>query len=89
MIGIMDGDGQHSPDDMQRLILEAEKAPDSLILGVRDVGRTMPFRSRFGNRVTREIFHMLSGSYISDTQSGRAGKSGGNDAQLLSVRKRR
>lgn len=30
----------------------------------------MPFRSRAGNTITRTIFHLLSGLYVSDTQSG-------------------
>ena len=30
----------------------------------------MPLRSRFGNTVTRAVFRLLSGVYISDTQTG-------------------
>lgn len=70
VVGIMDGDGQHSPEDMERLFRQAEAEPDRLILGVRSVGKAMPLRSRLGNRLTREVFRALSGAYISDTQSG-------------------
>ena len=37
---------------------------------MRDVGQKMPLRSRFGNTVTRAVFRLLSGVYISDTQTG-------------------
>lgn len=70
VVGIMDGDGQHLTEDMNRLLLEADRHRDSLILGVRSVGRKMPLRSRFGNLLTRTVFHILSGTRISDTQSG-------------------
>ena len=70
VVGVMDGDGQHTPADMERLLKKAEELEGHLVLGVRQVGNDMPLRSRFGNWVTREIFRMLSGSYISDTQSG-------------------
>ncbi len=70
VVGVMDGDGQHTPADIERLLQKAEELEGHLILGVRQVGNDMPLRSRFGNWVTREIFRMLSGTYISDTQSG-------------------
>ena len=70
VVGIMDGDGQHTPSDMEKLLQKAAEEDGHLILGVRKVGQDMPLRSRFGNWMTREIFRMLSGSYISDTQSG-------------------
>lgn len=70
VVGIMDGDGQHLTEDMGHLLWEADRNPGSLILGVRSVGKKMPLRSRFGNLLTRTVFHMLSGTRISDTQSG-------------------
>lgn len=69
-IGIMDCDGQHRTEDMQHVLECAENHPDSLVLGVRSVGKKMPFRSRIGNRITRMVFHMISGVRVSDTQTG-------------------
>lgn len=69
-IGIMDCDGQHLPEDMMKLLAEAGNHRDSLILGVRKVGKDMPLKSRFGNQITRMIFHMASGVKVSDTQTG-------------------
>lgn len=70
VVGVMDADGQHLPDDMEKLLLVAEKNEACLVLGVRHVGQDMPFRSRFGNGLTRGIFHILSGVKVSDTQTG-------------------
>ncbi len=70
VVGIMDADGQHRPEDMERLIYKARSNRNSLILGVRQVDRNMPMRSRFGNQITRRVFRLSSGVYVSDTQSG-------------------
>lgn len=69
-IGIMDCDGQHRTEDMQHVLECAENHPDSLVLGVRAVGKKMPFRSLVGNWVTRNVFRMVSGVRVSDTQTG-------------------
>lgn len=65
VIGIMDGDGQHLPEDMERLIFRSRDEKDSLMLGVRNVDGKMPLRSRLGNLVTRKIFRLLSGVWVS------------------------
>lgn len=67
---VVDCDGQHLPDDAMKVAQEAANHPGSLVLGVRSVGPEMPLRSRFGNSVTRVVFKMLSGVYVSDTQTG-------------------
>ena len=70
VIGIMDADGQHLPEDMERLMMKANLNPNALILGTRKVGKEMPLRSRLGNEITRVIFHLSSGVRVSDTQTG-------------------
>lgn len=70
LIGIMDADGQHLPEDMIKLLTYARGQKNILALGVRDVGKKMPLRSRFGNRVTRTVFKALSGVKLTDTQTG-------------------
>ena len=67
---IMDADGQHTPADMDRVMAAAEEHPTGLTLGVREVNRKMPLRSRIGNALTRGIFHLLTASKVSDTQTG-------------------
>lgn len=70
VIGIMDADGQHRPEDMIRLLEAAGRGGRLLVLGVRRIGGEMPLRSRLGNTVTREVFHLISGIRVSDTQTG-------------------
>ena len=70
LVGIMDADGQHLTSDMARVFEGAATHPDKLTLGVRVVGKEMPFRSRFGNGITRAVFRMLTGAKVSDTQTG-------------------
>lgn len=70
VIGVMDSDGQHLVEDMRSVLKEAGEHTDSLVLGVREVGRKMPLRSRLGNGITREVFRVISGVRVSDTQTG-------------------
>lgn len=69
-VGVMDADGQHMAEDMRKLLLFAQEHKNTLVLGVRSVGRKMPFRSRLGNRITRTVFRLVSGTNVSDTQTG-------------------
>ncbi len=70
MIGIIDCDGQHLPEDLLSTLNYAENHEKALYLGVRSVGKEMPLRSRLGNEITKKIFQMVSGVYVSDTQTG-------------------
>lgn len=69
-IGVMDADGQHLPEDMERCLDEAEKNRGALVLGCRRVGPEMPWKSRLGNLLTRLLFRLLTGVSVSDTQTG-------------------
>ena len=46
--------------------------PDSnaLVIGSRKFARKSPWRSRFGNQVTRQVFRWVAGVRLADTQSG-------------------
>lgn len=70
VIGTMDADGQHLAADMDKLLAAAEDNPGRLVLGVREVGQEMPWKSRAGNSITRLVFQIVSGQRISDTQTG-------------------
>lgn len=70
LIGIMDCDGQHLPEDMQKLFQYAMAHRKALVLGVRTVGKEMPLKSRLGNQITRGIYRLVSGVEVSDTQTG-------------------
>ncbi len=85
IVGVMDCDGQHRPEDMMRLIARAEVNPGTMILGVREIGRKMPFRSRFGNGITRLVFRMVTGANVSDTQTGLRAFDAGMIDDLLGI----
>lgn len=69
-VGIMDCDGQHLPEDMLNLLEFSKIHEGALILGVRTVGKEMPFKSRVGNKITRIVYRIISGVNVSDTQTG-------------------
>lgn len=68
-----DCDGQHSPDDIERMAVLMDKHPDTLILGRRSFGKGTPVRSLFGNTITSLLYTMVTGIRIYDTQSGLRG----------------
>lgn len=72
LLGVVtaDADGQHSPHDIAKVAAAMVATPDALILGVRDFGKKVPLRSRFGNSLTRLVFRLLYGLNVRDTQTG-------------------
>jgi glycosyltransferase involved in cell wall biosynthesis len=74
-IGIVtaDADGQHAPEDIGRVILGLIDSPNSLFLGIRQLNKNIPWRSRFGNQLTRRVFGWLTGMKLQDTQTGLRG----------------
>lgn len=69
-----DSDGQHSTEDIKRIAGALKDNPRSLILGCRNFdGDCIPFKSRFGNRITKSVFRILCRMDISDTQTGLRG----------------
>lgn len=84
-IGVMDSDGQHLPEDMIKLLAAASLNKEALVLGVRAVGKDMPTRSRLGNKITRNVFRMVSGVAVSDTQTGLRAFSPELVERLLSI----
>jgi len=68
-----DADGQHHPDDIERIGERLLANPQSLVLGCRTFHSEVPLRSRFGNIATRVIMHALMGRKMTDTQTGLRG----------------
>ena len=62
----VDSDGQHSPQDTFKLLEFARNNPQALSLGVRQFSGKIPFRSKLGNNVTKVIFKLCSGVWVSD-----------------------
>lgn len=65
-----DADGQHSAADIVRLADALLADPGRPVLGSRAFAGEVPLRSRFGNSLTRLIFHFVSGRRLGDTQTG-------------------
>lgn len=85
VIGVMDCDGQHLPEDMMKLFTFAATHRKTMVLGVREVGKDMPLKSRLGNQITRTVFRLLSGVKVTDTQTGLRAFSSELLDQLISV----
>ena len=65
-----DADGQHSLLDICRTLKCAKENKGKLITGVRKFGNQVPLKSRLGNIITRRVFALACGLYVSDTQCG-------------------
>jgi glycosyltransferase involved in cell wall biosynthesis len=69
-----DADGQHAPEDVFRVAAALDTYQDTLILGARDFfGGSVPFKSRWGNRITASVFRRATGARVCDTQTGLRG----------------
>lgn len=75
IVGVVtaDADGQHSAYDTAKVALRLLK-DEGLVLGTRNFNTdNVPFKSRFGNKVTTLFFLLLFGKKILDTQTGLRG----------------
>ena len=88
LIGVVtaDADGQHAPDDIVRVAMLLARSEDRPVLGMRTFAEGVPFRSKFGNNVTRYFFKFLFGRSIRDTQCGLRGFPIESLRELLNVR---
>lgn len=74
-IGIVtaDADGQHITPDIIKIAQNLSGHSNALTLGVRSFDERVPFRSRFGNTVTKQILTIVTGLDIQDSQTGLRG----------------
>jgi glycosyltransferase involved in cell wall biosynthesis len=69
-----DADGQHTAEDILKVANSLEKNPDKYVLGSRDFNeKSIPFKSRWGNRITSFVFLFSTGKRCDDTQTGLRG----------------
>ena len=67
----LDGDGQHLPEDIPRLIAQWERHTHYLIIGARQRKGRQDFNLRvFANRMADFWISWAAGYYIADSQSG-------------------
>lgn len=76
-IGIVecDSDGQHKAEDVRRVAEALNENPEYFYVGARDFSRkeNIPFRSWFGNNVTKRTLQFFCGIKLQDTQTGLRG----------------
>lgn len=84
-IVILDADGQHRPVDAIRLLNCLHENHSKMVLGVRCFNEKIPFRSLLGNTLTKYVFRIFSGTWVSDTQTGLRAFSFDMVAELLKV----
>lgn len=70
VIVTMDGDNQHRPEDIPRLVAASHSTGAALVIGERTDFHLMPVRSRIGNEITSALVHLLYRKAPRDTQSG-------------------
>lgn len=70
-IATMDGDYQHDPKDLIKLIDKITKSGSDLVIGSRFIGQnSIPLIRRVYNKIGNLITFLLTGKMISDSQSG-------------------
>lgn len=88
MIGCVtaDSDGQHVPEDIQKCMEELEQHPDHLVMGCRKFSKDeVPWKSVYGNTITKNVCKWLCGVSVSDTQTGLRAIPKAFMAELLNV----
>ena len=81
-----DADGQHRVSDVIKVREELHKGKN-FVLTIRERKGKIPFRSRFGNDLSKFVFTILTNNYLSDNQSGLRGFSIKNIDWLMEVEK--
>lgn len=67
----LDADGQHLVEDVNKLYATLIKNNESVVLGSRNFyDKNIPFTSRMGNIIFRNIFKLKTKKAITDTQTG-------------------
>ena len=70
-VATLDGDGQHEPSDVRRLVAAAHAHPQAIIIGARLLDRgNAPLSRRFANRFADFWISWAAGYPIADSQSG-------------------
>lgn len=79
-----DADGQHKPEDIQK-VSDYLYENGGFVIGSRQFVGDVPLRSRFGNTITRGVYHIVSGVRVQDTQTGLRGFEFGMIDWLLQI----
>jgi glycosyltransferase involved in cell wall biosynthesis len=67
----LDGDGQHLPEELPKLIAESTTHPQALIVGARQIESEVAAIKRFGNEFANVWVRIATGRDLGDTQCGQ------------------
>jgi glycosyltransferase involved in cell wall biosynthesis len=81
----LDGDRQHRPADIPRLVRAWTEERAALVIGERRQFEAMPLRSRLGNTITSTLLRKLHPASPGDTQSGLRALSRSFVTEVISV----
>jgi len=72
IVVILDGDGQHDPDDIPAVLAPVLNGQADVVIGSRFLGgkNSVPGYRKFGIKVITFLFNVASRTKVSDTQSG-------------------
>lgn len=70
VIVTVDADGQHKPDDVERVAGISRQNKNAMVLGSRALAEGTPLRSKMGNTITRYVYKLATGVPVHDTQTG-------------------
>lgn len=81
-----DCDGQHTDQDILKIVKAVSIHTNSIILGCREFVGRVPVRSLLGNRITSFLFSLITSRRISDTQTGLRGFSASMLPWLVNIK---
>jgi len=67
----LDGDGQHFPAEISKLVAESITHPDALVVGSRRIDSEVAGLNRFGNEFANVWVRIATGRDLGDTQCGQ------------------
>lgn len=88
-IGVVsaDSDGQHTFECIETVKEKLAQNQESLVMGVRNFdGEHIPWKSKFGNKLTMKVLGYITGIHVSDTQTGLRGIPRAFMEELLEVK---
>lgn len=80
-----DADGQHTCKDIGRIAEAMREKPSALVIGTRKLSKEAPWKSRFGNALTRHVYRFVTGISCHDTQTGLRGIPSGALKDMLNI----
>jgi glycosyltransferase involved in cell wall biosynthesis len=66
----LDGDGQHLPEEIPKLIAESAADPGAIVIGARQIESDVAALNRFGNEFANVWVRIATGRDLGDTQCG-------------------